>query len=68
MGWLESRGPFDARKFGASVLRALVAGAVFAIGYITLGKNIGLMDIVIAFVAGAGFDVLGHRIAGSIKV
>ena len=66
MGWLDSGDDFIGRKFVSSVIRALVAGGVFAIGY-TLVGNITIMDIVVAFVAGAGVDVLGNRIAGSIR-
>lgn len=66
LGWLDSGEVFVGRKFAASVLRSLVAGIVFAIGY-TLSGNVTIMDIVIAFVAGAGVDVLGNRIAGSIR-
>ncbi len=66
MGWLDSGDEFISRKFVASVLRALVAGIVFAISYSLVGK-VSVMDIIIAFAAGAGVDVLGNRLAGSIK-
>uniref|UniRef100_A0A6M3K3A2 Uncharacterized protein n=1 Tax=viral metagenome TaxID=1070528 RepID=A0A6M3K3A2_9ZZZZ len=67
MGWLDSGEVFIARKFTASIIRALVAGGVFAVGYTLIG-GVTVMDIIIAFVAGAGVDVLGNRIAGSIRV
>ena len=67
LGWLESGENFIARKFASSVLRALVAGGVFAIGYVTMGEAVTIMGLVIAFMAGAGIDVVGHRVAGSIK-
>ena len=66
MGWLDSGEVFIGRKFTASVIRALVAGGVFAIGY-TLVGGVTVMDIIIAFCAGAGVDVLGNRVAGSIR-
>ena len=67
LGWMGSGENFIARKFAASVLRALLAGAAFAISYsLVTGVATG-MDIVIAFGAGAGIDVLGNRIAKSIK-
>lgn len=66
MGWMDSGDVFIGRKFMASVVRALVAGGVFAVGY-TLSGSVTIMDIVIAFVAGAGVDVLGNRVAGSIR-
>ncbi len=66
MGWLESGEVFIGRKFASSVIRALVAGGVFAVGYQLVG-SVSIMDIIIAFAAGAGVDVLGNRLAGSIK-
>ena len=66
MGWLDSGEVFIGRKFASSVIRALVAGGAFAIGY-TLAGSVSIMDIVIAFVAGAGVDGLGNRVAGSIR-
>ncbi len=66
LGWLDSGEAFIGRKFASSVLRSLVAGIVFAIGYTLTGK-VTIMDIVIAFVAGAGVDVLGNRIAGAVR-
>lgn len=66
MGWMDSGEAFVARKFVSSVVRALVAGVVFAVGY-TLSGTVGVLDILVAFVAGAGVDVLGNRIAGSIR-
>ena len=66
LGWLDSGEVFAGRKFAASVLRAFVAGLVFAVGY-TLSGKVTVMDIIIAFVAGAGVDVLGNRLAGSIR-
>ena len=66
MGWLDSGLDFDVRKFGSSALRALVAGGVFAIGYAFTGP-VGISDIIIAAVAGAGVDVLGNRAIGAIR-
>ncbi len=66
LGWLDSGDVFIGRKFISSVIRALVASGVFAIGYQLIG-TVSIMDIIIAFVAGAGVDCLGNRIAGSIR-
>jgi hypothetical protein len=66
LGWLESKEPFDARKFSASVARALVAAVAFAVGY-HYANSITPVDIGIAFCGGAGFDVLGHRVSAAIK-
>ena len=67
MGWMDSGETFIGRKFTASVIRALVAGGVFAIGYQLTGETVTVADVVIAFVSGAGVDVLGNRLAGSIR-
>jgi len=65
LGWLDSGEPFVPRKFMASVVRALIAGVVFAVGY-TLVDGISNLDLFTAFLGGAGIDVLGNRISGSI--
>ena len=67
LGWLDSGEVFKARKFSASIVRALIAGAVFAVGY-TYTNSLSPLDIGIAFIGGAGVDVLGNRISGAIKV
>jgi len=66
LGWLESKEPFVSRKFSASLIRALVAAVASAIGY-QYANAITPIDIGIAFCAGAGVDVLGHRVARAIK-
>jgi hypothetical protein len=63
LGWLESSEPFNIRKFGGSVIRALIAGAIFAAGY-EMSDPAGWRDLFYAFLAGAGVDVIGNRIAG----
>ena len=67
LGWLDSGEVFEARKFSASIVRALMAGVVFAVGY-TYTNSLSPLDIGIAFIGGAGVDVLGNRISGAIKV
>jgi hypothetical protein len=66
LGWFDSQEPFAPRKFAASLVRALIAGVVFAVGY-SYTNGLSPIDIGIAFVGGAGIDVLGNRISGSIK-
>jgi drug/metabolite transporter (DMT)-like permease len=63
LGWLESGEPFNPRKFGGSVIRAMVAGVVFAVGY-HIADTLSIMDFLYAFLGGAGVDVIGNRIAG----
>ena len=66
LGWLDANEPFEVRKFSASIVRALVAGVVFAVGY-SYTNGLSPIDLGISFVAGAGVDVLGNRISGAIK-
>ncbi len=63
VGWLESNELFNVRKFGGEAVRALIAGVVFAVGY-HLSGSVSMLDLVYAFLGGAGVDVLGNRIAG----
>ncbi len=63
LGWLESGEPFNPRKFGGSVIRALIAAILFAVGY-QLSGTAGVLDLFYAFLGGAGVDVLGNRVAG----
>ena len=66
MGWFASDKPFDGRKFGASIIRAIIAGVVFAVGHEAL-YDMGFMGLALAFLAGAGIEVGGHRLAGTLK-
>ncbi len=65
LGWLDSKEPFDGRKFGGSAVRSLIAAAVFVVGY-QLSDGVNALDLFYAFLGGAGVDVLGNRIAGSL--
>ena len=66
LGWLESHEAFNPGKMGASVLRALLAGALFALSYQVQGEVAGV-DFLYAFLAGAGVDVLGNRAMGAMR-
>ena len=61
LGWLDSGEPFDPRKFGGSAIRALIGGAIFAVGY-DLAAPVAILDLFYAFLGGAGVDVLGNRL------
>jgi hypothetical protein len=65
LGWLESKEPFDPRKFGGSAIRSLIAALIFVAGY-SFSDSIGILDLVYAFLGGAGVDVIGNRLAGKI--
>ena len=66
LGWLDSGEAFAVRKFGASLVRSLVAGIAFAVAY-TYSDSLSPIDFGIAFLGGSGVDVLGNRISGAIK-
>jgi len=66
LGWLDSGEVFEARKFSASIVRALIAGLGIAAAY-SYANSITVLDIVICFLAGAGFDAGVNRISGAIK-
>jgi hypothetical protein len=63
LGWMESKEPFDPRKFGGSAIRSLIAALIFVAGY-SFSDSIGILDLFYAFLGGAGVDVIGNRIAG----
>ncbi|MCL0076496.1 hypothetical protein M1O12_00430 [Dehalococcoidia bacterium] len=66
LGWLGSNESFNTRKFSSSAIRAFTAALVFAIGHEAL-YGIGVIGVAIAFLAGAGVEVGGHRLAGALK-
>ena len=67
LGWSESGEQFAGRKFLGTVLRSLLAASVFVAGFMVTEHGIGLPEIFGAFLAGAGVDVIGKRLAGSIS-
>ena len=66
LGWLESGEAFNPRKFGGSLIRSLIAAAIFAAGYQVSSAPIGIIDLLYAFLGGAGVDVIGNRISGKL--
>jgi hypothetical protein len=67
LGWLESREEFDPRKFVPSIIRAVGASIVFAIGYGVTGDLVTMSDVLIAVAAGVGVDAGFKRLAGTIR-
>ena len=66
MGWLASKEQFDARKFGGSAIRTLIAAVIFAAGYQLTHTTVTVLDLFYAFLGSAGVDVIGNRIAGKL--
>ena len=67
LGWLGKGLPFSGHKFVSNILRAMTAGGVIAISYPFI-ESMGLWaGLIGAFLAGAGIDVIGHRVAGTMR-
>ncbi|MCJ7829412.1 MAG: hypothetical protein MUP81_06700 [Dehalococcoidia bacterium] len=64
LGWIESHDPFEGRKFFASIIRSFVAAVAAALAYPYIGP-ITIPVLLFTLLAGAGVDVLGHRLAGT---
>lgn len=65
LGWLDSREPFNPRKFARSIGAALISGIGFALAYQS-GETVTLRDILIAILGGSGVDVLSNRALGAL--
>lgn len=66
LGWGESGEPFDSRKFGCSVGRAIIAGATAAMIFQDV-EVITPWTYLSALLVGAGIDVMGHRASGVFR-
>lgn len=66
LGWVDSGEPFAPRKFASSIIRAVIAGIGFAVAF-NYSNHLSPLDILYAFLGGAGVDVLGNRISGAIR-
>ncbi len=64
LGWFESNEPFSFRKFFPTIWRALFASMIFALSY---QGEVGTVDLISAFLAGAGVDVIGKRIQAGVN-
>ncbi len=67
LGYLDSGEPFNKRKFGKSVVAAVLASVGFAIGY-SFADGIGVKDVFLAILAGAGWDSITNRVLGAFAV
>ena len=61
--WLASNEKFDGRKFGMSVISALFAAAVFAVGYSFVDK-LDAKDLLLALGSGVGVTAAGSKVLG----
>jgi len=65
LGYLEKSGPFNVKKFLASMVRSVFAAAGFAAAF-NYAEAITAISFITAFLGGAGVDVLGNRISGAM--
>jgi len=66
LGYLEAKEPWDTRKFLGSIVRGIVAALIIAITF-KIPDKIGMREIFVAILAGAGVDVAGKRVAAAIR-
>jgi hypothetical protein len=65
LGWLDTGGTFDWRKFASNVIRAITAGMTYALGQ-KLSEYTGATLYFYAFLGGAGIDIILNRAQGSL--
>ena len=66
LGWVDSKEPFDTRKFLKSVGFALLSGIGFAVAY-EFSDGVTLKDLGLAVLGGAGVDSLSNRALGTLR-
>ena len=65
LGWGDTGGPFEPRKFLSSIGRAVVAGLGIGVGILAVPIEIvNPLIYVLVFLAGMGIDAGGNRLAG----
>ena len=65
IGWFQQGGPWDGKKFGASVLMSLIGAFAITAAVDYSGATAPIIYFV-AFLSGAGVEVGGNRIVGAI--
>ena len=66
LGFLDSQQEFQIRKFCASLIRSCFAAVVIAAAF-QYSDEMQPVDIALAFLGGAGIDVIGNRTAGILR-
>jgi hypothetical protein len=66
IGWSRSNEAFSGRKFLGTALTALLSGLAASLVY-SAAVGIGLPDIIVAFLAGAGVDNLRKEVVNNIR-
>ena len=65
LGWADTSEPFIRRKFLTSAIRGLVGAIGIAVVF-NYGGSAGPIMYLLAFLAGAGIDAGGNRVAGAV--
>jgi len=65
IGWAEQNTPWDIKKFTSSLIRSMVGGVAIAAAMDYSGATAPVIYL-LAFLSGAGIEVGGNRIAGTI--
>lgn len=65
LGWADSKEPFGIRKFVKSLAAGVIASVGLAAAYASGG--VGVRDVLLAFLSGAGVDAVGNRVMGSLR-
>jgi hypothetical protein len=65
LGWADSGEPFDAKKFSASILHAIIAAVIFVLGY-SFATTVAPWDFLVIFLGSAGVDVVINRAVGAV--
>ncbi len=67
LGWADAGGNFDIKKFGPSIVRAIVAAlAVFVATYAGGIEAVDIFVYIGAFLIGMAIDAGGNRLSGAI--
>ena len=66
LGFLDSQQEFQIRKFCASIIRSCFAAVIIAVAF-EYSDDMNPIDIALAFLGGAGIDVIGNRTAGILR-
>lgn len=66
LGYLEAAEAFNAKKFGASVIRGLIAAVLYGVVTQVANSTGAWPDYLWGFLAGAGVDVVGKRAVAAV--
>lgn len=62
LGWLKETGPFDVRKFCASMITGIFSAILYAVLFKFSGEKLSAYDCLVAFLGGGGIDTARNRV------